>query len=146
MPAVDPTMEFINIYESAQAWTNSISLPTEAASFLSNIKDFLSSAWESLLAYLSLPHVYWALIAFAITFTVLVTLVLSLGFGPGGVVFGSLAAAFQSSMYGGFTPAGGLFATLTSLGMLGFFAPAVTVIAAAIAFSVALLPSLLIQD
>ncbi|RYP11179.1 hypothetical protein DL765_007866 [Monosporascus sp. GIB2] len=114
MPAVDPTMEFINVYESAQVWTNSISLPSEAASFLSSIKDFLSSAWESLLVYLSLPR--------------------------------SLAAAFQSSMYGGFTSAGGLFATLTSLGMLGFLAPAVTVIAAAIAFSVALLPFLLIQD
>lgn len=29
-----------------------------------------------------------------------------------------MAAAFQSWMYGGFTPAAGIFATLTSLGML----------------------------
>ncbi|RYP21422.1 hypothetical protein DL767_009275 [Monosporascus sp. MG133] len=139
-------MDFINIYESAQVWTNSINLPTEAASFLSSIKSCLSSAWESFLAWLSLPHVYWALIAFAITFTVLVTLGLCLGFGPGGIVFGSLAAAFQSYMYGGFTPAGGLFATLTSLGMLGFFAPAVTVIAAVIAFFVAVITFHYVQD
>ena len=35
---------------------------------------------------------------------------------------GSLAAGFQSFMYGGFTPAGGIFATLTSLAMLGILA------------------------
>ncbi|RYP80245.1 hypothetical protein DL769_002547 [Monosporascus sp. CRB-8-3] len=139
-------MDFINIYESAQVWTNSISLPTEVASFLSSIKDFLSPAWESFRAYLSLPHVYWAVITFAITFTLLVTLGLGLGFGPREIVVGSLAAAFQSSMYGGFTPAGGLFATLTSLGMLGYFAPAMTVTAAVIAFFVAWLPFQFIQD
>ncbi|RYP63538.1 hypothetical protein DL770_009363 [Monosporascus sp. CRB-9-2] len=113
MPALDPTMDF-NIYESAQVWTNSISLPTEAASFLPSIKNGLSSAWESFRVYLSLPR--------------------------------SLAAAFQSSMYGGFTPAGGLFATLTSLGMLGFFAPAVTVIAAVIAFFLAGITFHYVQD
>ena len=32
---------------------------------------------------------------------------------------GSLAAAFQSFIYGGLTPAGGIFATLTSMAMLG---------------------------
>lgn len=36
---------------------------------------------------------------------------------------GTLAAAFQSFAYGGFTPAGGIFATLTSMGMLGFLMP-----------------------
>jgi len=30
-----------------------------------------------------------------------------------------LAAAFQSYMHGGFTPAGGIFATRTSMAMLG---------------------------
>lgn len=38
-------------------------------------------------------------------------------------VIGTLAAAFQSFAYGGFTPAGGIFATLTSMGMLGFMMP-----------------------
>lgn len=36
-------------------------------------------------------------------------------------------------MYGGFTPAGGIFATLTSLGMLGLVAPVVVMAAASIA-------------
>jgi len=59
---------------------------------------------------------------------------LGLGFGPIGVIggmllfprifglltlLGSLAAGFQSYMYGDFTPAGGIFATLTSMAMLG---------------------------
>lgn len=35
----------------------------------------------------------------------------------------TLAAAFQSWAYGGFTPAGGIFATLTSMGMLGLLVP-----------------------
>ena len=35
----------------------------------------------------------------------------------------TLAAAFQSWAYGGFTPAGGIFATLTSMGMLGTLMP-----------------------
>ncbi|MBW0530549.1 hypothetical protein O181_070264 [Austropuccinia psidii MF-1] len=42
-----------------------------------------------------------------------------LGFGAAGIVAGSLAAAFQSAMYGAFTPAAGVFAVLTSLGMTG---------------------------
>ncbi|MBW0493248.1 hypothetical protein O181_032963 [Austropuccinia psidii MF-1] len=36
---------------------------------------------------------------------------------------GSLAATFQSAMYGGFTPAGGVFANLTSMGMTGTLLP-----------------------
>ena len=35
----------------------------------------------------------------------------------------TFAAAFQSWAYGGFTPAGGIFATLTSMGMLGYLVP-----------------------
>ncbi|KAH8928589.1 hypothetical protein BT69DRAFT_1257208 [Atractiella rhizophila] len=46
-----------------------------------------------------------------------------LGFGPAGVAAGSMAAAFQSYWYGGFTPAGGFFAILTSIAMLGFLVP-----------------------
>jgi hypothetical protein len=44
-----------------------------------------------------------------------------------------MAAGFQSWMYGAFTPAGGVFATLTSLGMLGLAAPAFVLGAAAVA-------------
>ncbi|KAL4902594.1 hypothetical protein BDW74DRAFT_158083 [Aspergillus multicolor] len=45
--------------------------------------------------------------------------ILSLGFGSLGVTAGSFAAMFQSFMYGGLTPAGGVFAMLTRMGMLG---------------------------
>ena len=50
---------------------------------------------------------------------------------------GTLAAAFQSWAYGGFTPAGGVFATLTSWGMLGYLAPVQTVVATLVASAVA---------
>jgi hypothetical protein len=46
---------------------------------------------------------------------------------------GSLAAAFQAWAYGAFTPAGGIFATLTSLGMVGVLAPAVAALGASAA-------------
>jgi hypothetical protein len=46
---------------------------------------------------------------------------------------GSLAAAFQGWGYGAFTPAGGIFATLTSLGTVGFLAPAVALFGASVA-------------
>ena len=41
-------------------------------------------------------------------------------------------------MYGGFTPAGGVFATLTSLGMLGWMIPVHTGVSAVFATAVAL--------
>jgi len=50
-----------------------------------------------------------------------------------------MAAAFQSWMYGGFTPAAGVFATLTSLGMLGLANPIFALISAVIATLGALL-------
>lgn len=54
------------------------------------------------------------------------------GHGPG-----SLAAGFQAFMYGGFTPAGGVFATLTSMVMLGALMPAALVLAVVLATGVA---------
>ncbi|KAF7198387.1 hypothetical protein HII31_00126 [Pseudocercospora fuligena] len=93
--------------------------------------------WSSFLAWLTLPHVYSVIIAWAITFTVVAFLLLSLGFGPGGIIAGSAAAAFQSWAYGGFTPAGGIFATLTSLAMLGYLVPPVALCASVLATIVA---------
>lgn len=49
---------------------------------------------------------------------------------------GTLAAAFQSAVYGGFVPAGGLFATLTSMGMLGTLMPVLLGVAASMAVAV----------
>jgi hypothetical protein len=53
------------------------------------------------------------------------------------VTIGSLAAAFQALMYGGFTPAGGIFATLTSMAMLGTLARPIAIVAISIATLVA---------
>ena len=52
---------------------------------------------------------------------------------------GTMAAAFQSYMYGGFTPAGGIFATLTSMAMLGTLMPPAAVFAALVATIVAVI-------
>jgi hypothetical protein len=48
-------------------------------------------------------------------------------------------------MYGGFTPAAGIFATLTSVGMLGFATPIFTGIAALTATLVAFLTWLFVR-
>jgi len=77
--------------------------------------------------------------AWWITFTLMITILMTMGFGPGGILSGSLAAAFQSWMYGGFTPAAGIFATLTSVGMLGLATPIFTVVAVLIATLVAVI-------
>ena len=60
-------------------------------------------------------------------------------------MIGSLAAAFQSWMYGGFTPAAGVFATLTSVGMLGFATPIFTAVAVLIATLVAVITWLCVR-
>ena len=52
---------------------------------------------------------------------------------------GSLAAAFQGLMYGAFTPAGGIFATLTSIAMLGRLMPVAALIGTLVASLVAAL-------
>ncbi|KAI0126088.1 hypothetical protein BJ170DRAFT_459895 [Xylariales sp. AK1849] len=102
---------------------------------------FIQHWWSEFIVWLSQPQVYYVLIVWAITFTLICTLLLIvlliLGFGPRGIVAGTFAAAFQSYMYGGFTPAGGLFATLTSLAMLGFLVPAIALTAAFVATGVA---------
>jgi hypothetical protein len=85
----------------------------------------------------------------------MVALILSLGFGPAGIAagvsksnmlnlrwlttfLGSLAAAFQGWMYGGFTPAAGVVATLTSMATLGVLQPFVVLFSAFSATVVAL--------
>lgn len=50
--------------------------------------------WTGVLQWLSRPDVLAAITAWWITFTLVITIILSLGFGPAGVVAGSLAAAF----------------------------------------------------
>ncbi|KAL4883753.1 hypothetical protein BJY04DRAFT_216097 [Aspergillus karnatakaensis] len=101
----------------------------------------ISSKWEwkDILHWLTSPDHAPIIMAWCITFTVVMLLILSIGFGPGGVVAGSCAAMFQSYMYGGFTPAGGIFAALTSMAMLGTLAIPAMFVAALIATGVALI-------
>ncbi|PON27161.1 hypothetical protein TGAM01_v204110 [Trichoderma gamsii] len=94
---------------------------------------------DSFVEWLSQPHVLTIIMAWAITFTAVCTLILCLGFGPAGIGAGTIAAAFQSYMYGAFTPAGGIFATLTSMAMLGTMMPPAAILAAVIATGVAIL-------
>ncbi|KAF2210291.1 hypothetical protein CERZMDRAFT_69565 [Cercospora zeae-maydis SCOH1-5] len=102
-----------------------------------SVWEFIGEHWFRFLAWLAQPHIYAVIIAWAITFTAVTFLLLSLGFGPVGVAAGSVAAAFQGCAYGAFTPAGGIFATLTSFAMLGLLMPAVVLIASLLATTVA---------
>ncbi|KAK6522622.1 hypothetical protein TWF281_002059 [Arthrobotrys megalospora] len=116
---------------------------THASNFTSGLNDFISDRnvvwdfvrnhWTDFTEWIAQPHIYVIILTWAITFTVVTTFLLSLGFGPAGIIGGSLAAAFQGWMYGGFTPAAGIFATLTSLGMLGMLVPAVVAVSATVA-------------
>ncbi|KAJ5902647.1 hypothetical protein N7495_003175 [Penicillium taxi] len=88
--------------------------------------------WTDLFEWFSSPDVrafiavFW--IAFTISMMVIYIGLMLIGFGQAGVITGSLAAWFQSTMYGAFTPAGGIFALLTSTAMLGPNAPLMLVI------------------
>ncbi|CRL29541.1 unnamed protein product [Penicillium camemberti] len=100
--------------------------------------DRLWEHWSTnILQWLSRPDIFAAITAWWIAFTLVMALFMFLGFGPVGIIAGSLAAAFQSFMYGGFTPAGGIFATLTSMAMLGTLMPLGVLVASAFAMGVA---------
>ncbi|KAF8602219.1 hypothetical protein BDV93DRAFT_218142 [Ceratobasidium sp. AG-I] len=93
----------------------------------------LGRYWRTFHTWASQPHVRkWftiillgAGVGLSVAGLILFT-VSTAGFGPLGVVGGSAAALFQATIYGAFTPAGGFFATMTSLAMTG----AIKVIAA----------------
>ncbi|PTB66819.1 hypothetical protein BBK36DRAFT_1198516 [Trichoderma citrinoviride] len=91
-----------------------------------------------IIEWLSQPHILAVILAWAVTFTAVCTLILCLGFGPIGIGAGTLAAAFQSWAYGALTPAGGIFATLTSMAMLGTYMPAASILAAVVATGAAI--------
>ncbi|KAI1506642.1 hypothetical protein F5X99DRAFT_365027 [Biscogniauxia marginata] len=111
--------------------------PTMSFGLVDDFKRGFGEHAQPLADWLSQPHILAVVIAWAVTFTIICSLVLALGFGPIGIGFGTLAAAFQFAMYGGFTPAGGIFATLTSMAMLGTLMPAAAVTAAVLATAVA---------
>ncbi|KAI6580598.1 hypothetical protein MCOR06_009499 [Pyricularia oryzae] len=98
---------------------------------------FLVHAWTIIRDFVFQPNVWPIILTWIITFTVIMLVFSVVGFGPRGVIAGTLAAAFQSWMYGGFTPAGGLFAVFTSMGMLGILMPAAALLAALVACGLA---------
>ncbi|OOQ91134.1 hypothetical protein PEBR_01075 [Penicillium brasilianum] len=103
--------------------------------FTETLPEWLTKIWEWLLR----PDVLAIITAWWITFTVVMILVFCVGFGSVGIAAGSAAAAFQSWMYGGFTPAGGLFATLTSTAMVGLLIPSSVIPASIVATIVAVI-------
>jgi len=99
--------------------------------------DWFSNYWRELSEFLVQPHIRDLLIVWFVVFWIALFIPLLLGFGPAGVLAGSAAAWFQSAIYGAFTPAGGLFAVLTSVGMMGIACPPAILLAVVIASAVA---------
>ncbi|KAI9854364.1 MAG: hypothetical protein M1813_001267 [Trichoglossum hirsutum] len=114
---------------------------THAASFFTRLSKLAHQSPVDFVEWLNQPHVRTPVLVWVITFTIVMAFIMWLGFGRAGIVAGSLAAAFQSWAYGAFTPAGGLFASLTSLGMLGYCMPAGAAVAAVVSTSVTLIVS-----
>ncbi|KAH8829452.1 hypothetical protein DL96DRAFT_1054295 [Flagelloscypha sp. PMI_526] len=84
----------------------------------------LLAGWrDAFVQWLTLPNTVLVLTIWFVVFWMIILVPMAHGFGPGGVVACSLAAAFQSWMYSVFTPAGGFFAVLASIGMMGFKFP-----------------------
>ncbi|KAH0605439.1 uncharacterized protein H6S33_004661 [Morchella sextelata] len=83
----------------------------------------VGSVFESFLVWCTGPQAIRLMIIWVSIVVVVQLLTVVVGFGPAGVVAGSLAAGFQAYAYGAFTPAGGFFAFLTSMGMLGLMMP-----------------------
>ncbi|KAA6409168.1 MAG: ifi-6-16 domain-containing [Lasallia pustulata] len=108
---------------------NTSSIGTGVGNFVHDRSLFLqiwtwaSNQGNNVLEWLKQPHVLVLITVWWITFTVVLLLLFAVGFNPSGIGAGTLAAGFQSYAYGGFTPAGGIFATLTSMAMLGFLSP-----------------------
>ncbi|KAJ1300661.1 hypothetical protein OPQ81_002309 [Rhizoctonia solani] len=98
-----------------------------------HVWEWFTKLWQGLSESLLRPDVRNALIVWFVVFWICVLIPLTLGFGPAGVIGGSLAAWFQSVVYGAFTPAGGLFAVMTSVGMMGVACPPVVIPSAIIA-------------
>ncbi|EAQ87884.1 hypothetical protein CHGG_04503 [Chaetomium globosum CBS 148.51] len=102
-----PLQNFIANRLPVAATIASGSLGDEFSNWFGQFSVWFAQQWEQFLAWASQPHVMAAVLAWLITFWVVCIIILGLGFGPAGVVAGSLAASWQSYVYAGFTPAGG---------------------------------------
>ncbi|KAI3558871.1 hypothetical protein CABS02_00911 [Colletotrichum abscissum] len=153
----NPTSDYAENVVSLAADGLSISPMLRGLAYEGSLGLWLKQYWGALRAWLSQPQIIVLVMTWAIVFTVVSIAILGLGFGPAGVgageslrrpllltflaiskiayceAQGTLAAVFQSSMYGAFTPAGGLFATLTSMAMLGTLMPWAAVVSGVLA-------------
>ncbi|RPB07710.1 hypothetical protein P167DRAFT_609324 [Morchella conica CCBAS932] len=91
--------------------------------WFAGIAEAMGPLFESFLGWCSGPQAIRLMIIWVSIVVVVQLLAVVVGFGPAGVVAGSLAAGFQAYAYGAFTPAGGFFAFFTSMGMLGLMMP-----------------------
>ncbi|CAE6513488.1 unnamed protein product [Rhizoctonia solani] len=89
--------------------------------------EWITKSWHSLSEFLLRADVRNALVVWFVVFWICIFIPLIFGFGPAGIIGGSLAAWFQSAIYGAFTPAGGVFAVMTSIGMMGVACPPVVI-------------------
>ncbi|KAK1690436.1 hypothetical protein BDP55DRAFT_650713 [Colletotrichum godetiae] len=129
----NPKSEYAENIVSLVANGLSISPMLRGLAYEGSLGPWLKQYWGAFRAWLSQPQIIALVMTWAIVFTVVSIAILGLGFGPAGVGAGTLAAVFQSSMYGAFTPAGGLFATLTSMAMLGTLMPWAAVVSGVLA-------------
>ncbi|KAI0544641.1 hypothetical protein F4679DRAFT_589288 [Xylaria curta] len=108
-----------------------------ASSIRLPVKEWFEEATQTIYHRLSQPHIVAIAIGWLVTFTLVRSSIMRLGFGRRGVSAGTFAASFQSTKYGGTTPARGIFATMTSMAMSGTYAPMAVVSAASLATIVA---------
>jgi len=111
-------------------------LPSSFAEGTENVGEWITRNWAEFSQFLLQDHVRKLLLVWFIVFWVVLFIPLILGFGPKGVLAGSAAAWFQSVVYGAFTPAGGVFAVLTLVGMMGVAYPPAVLLAVTIASAV----------
>lgn len=120
-------------------YTNSTSLTDGFGKFvydrslLSQILAWFPTQGHKFIEWAKQPQVLALITAWWVTFALVLILLSCVGFNVPGVGAATLAAAFQSWAYGGFTPAGGIFATLTSMGMLGTLMPVQVILSAMLA-------------
>ncbi|EYE93988.1 uncharacterized protein EURHEDRAFT_103697 [Aspergillus ruber CBS 135680] len=138
-PEAITNMVFSNLFFTGRSlakglWRRTSSLCRRTLSGFNWLKKNFADLVKKALKFLSRPEVIGV-----ITFAVALGILFGLGFGVSGIAAGSAAAAFQSVAFGAFTPAGGIFAGLTSMAMTGLYPVFAFVLAGVIAMVMAVI-------
>ncbi|PNH31124.1 hypothetical protein VD0002_g2757 [Verticillium dahliae] len=83
----------------------------------------LQQIWSSPTEWYSEPHIVATFMIWVATFAMASIVVLGVAFGFVGFSAGVAVAAFQSYMYNGYAPSGGILSTTASITMLGVVLP-----------------------